>query len=111
MINYDLPWNPMQIEQRIGRIHRYGQKNDVKVYNFALKNTIEEHVIHLLYEKINVFEKVIGELDDILERLNIHSMEDEMRKIIEKSQSVGEAKIKLNHLLHVIEDVAENEGT
>src|SRR5699024_7805386 len=110
MINYDLPWNPMHVEQRIGRIHRYGQKQHVTVYNFAIKNTLEEHVINLLYEKINVFERVIGELDDILERLNIKSFDTEMRDIIQESNSVGEAKIKLNHLLHVIEDVTENEG-
>ncbi len=79
MVNYDLPWNPMHIEQRIGRIHRYGQKNDVTIYNLAIKNTLEEHVISLLYQKIDIFEKVIGELDDILERLNIRDFEREMR--------------------------------
>src|SRR5699024_8743350 len=65
MINYDLPWNPMRLEQRIGRIHRYGQENDVHIYNFAIKETVEEHVMTLLYEKINLFEQVIGQLDDI----------------------------------------------
>src|SRR5699024_3834515 len=56
LINYDLPWNPMKLEQRIGRIHRYGQANDVHIYNLSIKNTIEEHIITLLYEKINLFE-------------------------------------------------------
>src|SRR5690606_40749481 len=97
MVNYDLPWNPMHIEQRIGRIHRYGQKNDVTIYNLAIKNTLEEHVISLLYQKIDIFEKVIGELDDILERLNIRDFEREMRSIIEKSNSEGEARIKLGN--------------
>lgn len=69
MINYDLPWNPMRLEQRIGRIHRLGQQNDVHIYNLATKDTIEEHILNLLYEKINLFERVVGELDDILTRL------------------------------------------
>lgn len=110
MVNYDLPWNPMHIEQRIGRIHRFGQENDVKIYNFALRNTLEEHVIHLLYEKIDIFERVIGELDDILERLHIKDLEKEMDTIIQQSESVGEAQIKLRHLFHIVEDFYENEG-
>lgn len=112
IINYDLPWNPMHVEQRIGRIHRYGQQENVHIYNFAIKNTLEEHVVHLLYEKINVFERVIGELDDILEKLKVDSIEQEMKAIIEQSDSSGEARIKLNHLFHLIEDVdvRSNEG-
>lgn len=66
MINYDLPWNPMRIEQRIGRIHRLGQKNDVKIYNFSTIGTIEENMVQLLHEKINLFETVIGKLECII---------------------------------------------
>ncbi len=51
MINFDLPWNPMRLEQRIGRIHRLGQTDDVHIHNFAVKGTIEEHIMKLLYEK------------------------------------------------------------
>ncbi|MDP4108058.1 MAG: SNF2-related protein, partial [Bacillota bacterium] len=69
IINFDLPWNPMRLEQRIGRIHRLGQEKDVMIYNFAIKDTVEEHILKLLYEKIHLFEKVIGELDDILTKL------------------------------------------
>ncbi|WP_413363330.1 DEAD/DEAH box helicase [Lysinibacillus sp. 3P01SB] len=66
VINYDLPWNPMKLEQRIGRVHRLGQEHDVHIYNLAVQDTIEQHILDLLYEKIDVFEKVVGELDDIL---------------------------------------------
>ncbi len=51
VINYDLPWNPMRLEQRIGRVHRLGQTKDVHIYNFVVRNTVEEHVFALLYEK------------------------------------------------------------
>ena len=72
VINYDLPWNPMKLEQRIGRVHRLGQEQDVHIYNLAIQNTIEDHILDLLYVKIGVFEKVVGELDDILSTLKNH---------------------------------------
>jgi len=82
MINFDMPWNPMRVEQRIGRIHRLGQTNDVKIYNFATKNTIEEHIIWLLHEKINLFETVIGELEMILEKMEEDSLENQLMRIM-----------------------------
>ena len=66
MINFDLPWNPMRLEQRIGRIHRLGQDHEVNVYNLATRDTIEAHIVHLLQEKIRMFELVIGEMDYVL---------------------------------------------
>lgn len=66
MINFDLPWNPMRIEQRIGRIHRIGQTRDVFIYNFSTQDTIEAYILTLLDAKINMFELVIGELEMIL---------------------------------------------
>jgi SNF2 family DNA or RNA helicase len=66
VINYDLPWNPMKLEQRIGRVHRLGQEHDVHIYNLAIANTIEEKILALLHTKIDVFEKVVGDLDAIL---------------------------------------------
>jgi SNF2 family DNA or RNA helicase len=69
MVNMDLPWNPMRVEQRIGRIHRIGQKRDVYVFNMALKDTIEEYVLDRLYHKIDLFQQSVGELSSILSRL------------------------------------------
>ncbi len=69
MINYDLPWNPMEIEQRIGRIHRIGQKQPVQVYSFCAEDTIEDRILEILDRKINMFELVVGEMDMILGRL------------------------------------------
>ncbi|WP_404453398.1 DEAD/DEAH box helicase [Oceanobacillus kapialis] len=108
MINYDLPWNPMRLEQRIGRIHRYGQENDVHIYNFAIRGTIEEHIMTLLYEKIELFEKVIGDLDAILAELEITNIEKEISLIYSESESMGEAKIKLDNLSHVLSNTIES---
>ncbi len=72
LINFDLPWNPMTIEQRIGRIHRIGQTRDVFIFNLAARGTLEEQVLRILDEKINMFELVVGEIGEIL-----GEMEDE----------------------------------
>jgi superfamily II DNA or RNA helicase len=69
MVNYDLPWNPMQIEQRLGRIHRIGQEREVLVTNLVTGDTVEALVLRVLEAKINLFELVIGELDMILGRI------------------------------------------
>ena len=66
LVNYELPWNPMVVEQRIGRIHRIGQSREAHIVNFAAHGTIEAHVLKLLDEKIQLFELVVGELDVIL---------------------------------------------
>lgn len=107
LINYDLPWNPMRLEQRIGRIHRYGQENDIHIYNFAIRNTIEEHIMHLLYEKIHLFEKVVGQLDEILTELEIDDMEKEINKIVTNSHSHGEVNVKLSNLSSIIQEAQE----
>jgi SNF2 family DNA or RNA helicase len=67
--NFDLPWNPMRIEQRIGRLSRIGQTRDVHVFNLVAAGTIEAAVLHLLEAKLNMFELVIGEIDMILGNL------------------------------------------
>ena len=66
LINFDLPWNPMAIEQRIGRLHRIGQTREVFIFNLVARDTVESQVLQILDEKINMFELVVGEIDAIL---------------------------------------------
>jgi superfamily II DNA or RNA helicase len=67
LVNYDLPWNPMRVEQRIGRLDRFGQKHDkIFIYNFHVPGTIETDIYERLYARINVFHESIGELEPIL---------------------------------------------
>ncbi|MGG6310279.1 DEAD/DEAH box helicase [Paenibacillus macerans] len=115
MINFDLPWNPMRVEQRIGRVHRLGQTNDVKIYNLSTKGTIEEHILNLLHEKINMFEMVIGQLDVILERFEKqHSLEKSIYKILLESGSDEEIASRVETLgrtFHTIKTELDAEST
>lgn len=69
LVNFDLPWNPMRIEQRIGRLSRIGQASEVHVHNLVSAGTLEAALLHLLDAKLNMFELVIGEVDMILGNL------------------------------------------
>ena len=66
LVNFDLPWNPMEIEQRIGRLHRLGQQHPVRIYNFVQAGTLQEHLLQILQEKLNLFELVVGETGLVL---------------------------------------------
>ncbi|MDQ5910506.1 MAG: hypothetical protein QG599_2603, partial [Pseudomonadota bacterium] len=71
VINYDLPWNPQRIEQRIGRCHRYGQKHDVVVINFVnTRNHADQRVLELLTDKFKLFDGVFGASDEVLGRMD-----------------------------------------
>ena len=66
MVNYDLPWNPMRVEQRIGRLDRIGQKLPVRIYNLFCEDTVEERVLEVLEQRIGLFQESVGSLDPIL---------------------------------------------
>ncbi|MCI8283746.1 MAG: DEAD/DEAH box helicase [Firmicutes bacterium] len=99
MINYDLPWNPMRIEQRIGRIDRRGQKSDiVKIYNMITENSIDEVIYDRCLNKIGVFESSIGDCSEILGDIS-----EQISKIMFDSElTEEERKVK-------IEQMADNE--
>ena len=120
LVNYDLPWNPMVVEQRIGRLHRIGQTREVHIVNLAAAGTIESYILQLLDQKIKLFELVVGELDLILgefgggqefdgrlakEWLSAESEEDFARRVaamgadIEKSSAAGKEQEALNSLI------------
>ncbi|MDO8517465.1 MAG: SNF2-related protein [Nanoarchaeota archaeon] len=73
LINYDLPWNPMAVEQRIGRLDRIGQKKNIFIYNLATKDTMEEHVVDLIINKMCCIGLVMGELPIILFNMGLDS--------------------------------------
>lgn len=70
LVNFDLPWNPGQIEQRIGRLHRMGQTGEVHVVNLCARGTVEDRVLDVLDRRLHLFELVVGEMDMVLGQLS-----------------------------------------
>lgn len=76
LINYDLPWNPMKVEQRIGRLDRIGQTHVVDIFNLVYEGTLEERIVDVLHNRIQIFEESVGSLDPIL-----GTLADELQEI------------------------------
>lgn len=103
MVNYDLPWNPMVVEQRIGRIDRIGQQSQViNIFNFIYKGTIEEQIYHRLYNRIGLFREALGNLDEILGNKELF-IEGEIEKIYKQNLSESEIKERLDRIADAIE--------
>ena len=91
VINYDLPWNPQRIEQRIGRCHRYGQKYDVVVVNFLnMRNYADVRVFQLLSTKFKLFDDVFGASDEVLGQADTIDIESRIWKIYQQCRSEEE---------------------
>ena len=103
-INWDLPWNPMRIEQRIGRLHRIGQEKEIYIINLVLSHTVEEKVVEVLARKLRLFESVIGELDMILGRIPGEKLEQWLGDIVLGSATDEEMDEKLEKLYQKIEE-------
>jgi SNF2 family DNA or RNA helicase len=100
MFNYDLHWNPMKIEQRIGRLHRFQQDRDVTVFNLSVKDTIDDYVLHILYQKIDLFTMTIGKMETVLAQLNEGSQDIQktITQILLRSSSHMDIKKELEKL-------------
>ncbi len=104
LFNYDLPWNPMVVEQRIGRLDRIGQQaKRIVIVNFIVKDSIEEYVLQRLFEKIDIFRESIGEMDPIIgeeiERLTEKALSgdlssEEMMRVVEERGNALETRVK-----------------
>lgn len=93
LVNYDLPWNPMKIEQRIGRLHRIGQTREVHVYSFCARGSAEDRMLDVLDRRIHLFELVIGEVDMILGRsLQEQEFEDRIFEILARAATDAEVQ-------------------
>ena len=98
-INYDLPWNPMRLEQRIGRIDRIGQKSEkVFIVNLFCKNTISDRIRFDLYEKINIFKDSIGELDDIMGETVMKIEKKLLSSSLTDAQKTAQAEAEINRI-------------
>ncbi|MFX1314109.1 MAG: SNF2-related protein, partial [Promethearchaeota archaeon] len=115
LINYDLPWNPMKLEQRIGRLDRIGQESkEIFIYNFFMEGTVETDVVYALIKRINLFEESIGVLEPIIGRIekdlkNVIFAEDDRKKrtklnefyrtLDEEIQKAKEIEMQLDDLM------------
>ncbi len=109
LINYDLPWNPMSVEQRIGRLDRIGQERDMYIYSFATKGTMEEHVVDLIINKMCCVGLVIGELPIILFNLGLDGDGKSGRNKIEEKlmNSFIEGKGNLDFFARGVNEIAD----
>jgi len=115
VINYDLPWNPQRIEQRIGRCHRYGQRRDVTVVNFIAKdNEAQRLTFDILSQKLELFGTVLGASDEVLHRPGSVAAESlvsavggdfeaRLRRIYERARTIEEVEYELRELRNSIE--------
>jgi ERCC4-related helicase len=106
VVNYDLPWNPQRIEQRIGRCHRYGQKHDVVVVNFLnRRNEADQRVLELLSEKFKLFDGVFGASDEVLGALEYGvDIERRIAQVYQTCRNTDEIKAAFDKLQAELEE-------
>lgn len=120
LVNYDLPWNPMVVEQRIGRIDRFGQKSDViHIHNLVVEGTVEDRILLRLYERIGIFQESIGDLEVILgdtmrelRRDYISGKltpEEAERRVEEAARAVNNRRIHLEELERTVTELLGHE--
>lgn len=106
VINYDLPWNPQRIEQRIGRCHRYGQKHDVVVINFLnQRNAADKRVYELLEDKFKLFDGIFGASDEVLGIIdNSTGLEMKIMQLYQQCRTEAEIQASFDQLQEELED-------
>ncbi|MHA1619416.1 MAG: helicase-related protein, partial [Promethearchaeota archaeon] len=101
VVNYDLPWNPMRLEQRIGRLDRIGQTKNVIIYNFYIAGTVESSIVNAIIDRIHLFEESIGSLEPIL-----GGLEKQITKLVLKEDEVP-CKFRLEDVISKTSDKIE----
>ncbi|WP_257301025.1 DEAD/DEAH box helicase [Haloarchaeobius sp. FL176] len=99
MVNYELPWNPNRLEQRIGRIHRYGQDKEVKVWNFQFEGTREGEIFELLQEKVENIRSQVGSTADVLGMLDDINIDDLIMRSVQNEEPPGATAAELEELM------------
>ncbi len=99
MINYELPWNPNRLEQRIGRLHRYGQDKEVKVWNFSFEDTREGEIFEMLQEKVEAIRGKLGNTADVLGMLDDINVDSLIMDSIRNDEPASATKAELESLI------------
>jgi superfamily II DNA or RNA helicase len=107
LVNYDLPWNPMKVEQRIGRLDRLGQRAEkITIINFSVHGTIEEKILERLYTRIGIFEKSLGDLEPILGAM----VRELPMKLLSQSLTPEQEEHRITQTLQAIEAKRQQEA-
>ncbi|TFH27267.1 MAG: hypothetical protein E4G98_06295, partial [Promethearchaeota archaeon] len=109
VVNYDLPWNPMRLEQRIGRLDRIGQTKDVIIFNFYIAGTVESSIVNAIIDRIHLFEESIGSLEPILGGLekqitNLVLKEDEVPYKFRLEDVISKTSDKIEEVYNKLDD-------
>jgi superfamily II DNA or RNA helicase len=114
LVNYDLPWNPMRVEQRIGRLDRFGQKHEkIFIYNMRVPGTIETDIFQRLYDRIGLFESSIGELEPILrdELAGFHRLVlDPRLNTAQRQEQVQRVGVAIENRAQMVDEIRESQG-
>ncbi len=105
IIHADLPWNPMKLEQRIGRVHRLGQKKDIEIIYLLNRHTIEERIWKLLESKVYLFETIVGRHEQILSPYRL-----EAEKYLQDTLMHSRSENEINYKLNILENFLAKEG-
>ena len=99
LVNFDLHWNPLRMEQRIGRVHRLGQERVVRIFNFVTRGSVDQVILERLYLKLNLFQAAVGEIATILSTFeDSYDLEAEIRSELEKSTDTAALERRLDTL-------------
>lgn len=106
LINYELPWNPNRLEQRIGRIHRYGQRRRSQIYNLMIKDSKEAEIFKRLTEKIEIIRQQLGSMAEVLGVLERVSLDEMILRVLDQSIDMAEVGTIAEQELHRMEEIA-----
>ncbi|MCZ2155158.1 MAG: DEAD/DEAH box helicase, partial [Bryobacterales bacterium] len=106
LVNYELPWNPNRLEQRIGRIHRYGQRYQAQVYNFMIEGSKEAQIFLVLQNKIETIRRQLGNMAEVLGILDRISLDDLILRVLKKSVDSGSVDAMAERELRKMDEMA-----
>lgn len=107
LINYELPWNPNRLEQRIGRIHRYGQRYRAQIYNFMIEGSKEAQIFLVLQNKIDTIRRQLGNMAEVLGILDRISLDDLILRVLKKSVDSGAVEAMAEQELRKMDEMAQ----
>ncbi len=105
LVNYDIPWNPMRVEQRIGRIDRFGQNSEkIQIYNFITPGTIEERIFFRCFERLGIFKDTVGDMEEVLGEITEALTQTALDPSLTPQQAEEKAKQLADNALRLVEE-------